>query len=102
MSRVPGFSGLGDVPLDYWTPLSLAPQLEEGANLFGAQQPERITIVGRLRHDLDLRQAGAALTTWARQRTADRADRGKGHRRNSALESHNVPLDLMVMAALSP
>ena len=32
-----GFSGLGDVPLDFWAPLSLAPQLEEGPNLFGAE-----------------------------------------------------------------
>ena len=97
-----GFSGLGDVPLDYWTPLSLAPQLEEGANLFGSQQPERITIVGRLRRDLGLRQAGAALTTWARQRTADRADPEKATGAILRSKATNVPLDLMVMAALSP
>ena len=97
-----GFSGLGEVPLDYWTPLSLAPQLEEGASLFGVKQPERITIVGRLRRDLDLRQAGAALTTWARQRTADRPGPERATGAILRSKATNVPLDLMVMAALSP
>jgi len=97
-----GFSGLGDVPLDFWAPLSLAPQLEEGPNLFGAQQPERITIVGRLRRDVDLRQAGAALTTWARQRTASRPEAEKATGAILRSKATNIPLDLMVMAALSP
>ena len=97
-----GFSGLGDVPLDFWAPLSLAPQLEEGPNLFGPKQPERITIVGRLRHDVDLRQAGAALTTWARQRTAGRPDAEKATGAILRSKATNIPLDLMVMAALSP
>jgi hypothetical protein len=58
-----GFSGLSEMPLDFWAPLKMASQLEDGHNLFGAEHPEQIRIIGRLRHQLSLRQAEAALTT---------------------------------------
>jgi hypothetical protein len=34
-----GFNGLSEVPLDFWAPLTMSPQLEEGPSLFGVAQP---------------------------------------------------------------
>ncbi|HXB72262.1 MAG TPA: ADOP family duplicated permease [Candidatus Acidoferrales bacterium] len=105
-----GFSGLSEVPLDFWAPLSLAPQLEEGPSLFGARQPERIGIIGRLRHGFTPRQAEAALTTWAQVRIARRPnpenvpEKAQEKAGSAILRSRatTIPLDPMVIAALSP
>jgi hypothetical protein len=75
-----GFRGISEVPLDFWVPVTLAPQLEEGASLFGPTQPERLTVVGRLRRDITLHQAEAALNAWAQRHTADRPDAAKATR----------------------
>jgi predicted permease len=69
-----GFSGLGDTRRDYWTPLTMSPQLEAGPDLFGPKHPERLRIVGRLDRRFSPGQARSALLGWAKQMTADRPD----------------------------
>ena len=44
-----GFGGLDPVPLDYWAPLTMAPQLVAGPDLFGPDQPDPLAIIGRLK-----------------------------------------------------
>ena len=97
-----GFHGLGGVPLDFWAPITMATQLEEGPNLFGQKHPERIRIVGRLQHGWSLRQVKAALTTWAQQRTADRPDPEKATGALLRSKATTIPLDPLVIAAFSP
>ena len=96
------FRGLGEVPLDYWVPIALAPLLEEGPNLFGPNQPERIDVIGRLRPGVSLKQAQAALTSWARQRTAARPDNEQADHAILRSQATILPLDPMVVAAFSP
>jgi predicted permease len=64
------FTGLGPVPLDFWAPIELSPRLVQGPSLMGPEQPDRLTIIGRLRAGWSPRQAEAALTAWARGRSA--------------------------------
>src|SRR5258708_941096 len=97
-----GFSGLSEIPLDFWAPLTMASQLQDGPKLFGAEQPEQIRIIGRLRYQLSLRQAEAALTTWAQQRTGDRSDPEKATGAVLRSEATTIPLEPMVIAAFSP
>ena len=97
-----GFNGLSEVSLDFWAPLTMATQLEEGPNLFGLEHPERIRIMGTLRHGWNLAQAKAALTTWARQRTADRPDPEKAIGAILRSEATTIALDPVVIAGLSP
>src|SRR5438445_2582017 len=97
-----GFSGLSELPLDFWAPLTMASQLEDGPNLFGVEQPEQIRIIGRLRHQLSLRQAEAALTTWAQQRTGDRPDPEKATGALLRSEATTIPLMPEVVAFFSP
>ena len=97
-----GFRGISEVPLDFWVPVTLAPQLEEDASLFGPTQPERLTVVGRLRRDVTLHQAEAALTAWAQRHTADRPDAAKATRAILRSKATIVPLEPVVVAAAFP
>ena len=97
-----GFTGLSGVPLDFWALLTMSPQLEEGASLFGSQQPRRLRIVGRLRHELSVAQAQAMLTAWAEQRIGDGPDAKNATRAILKLRATTIPLELEVAAFFSP
>ena len=97
-----GFNGLSEVPLDFWVPLTMAAQLEEGPSLFGVEQPERLSIVGSLRHTLNLRQARAGLTAWAQRATIGRPGPERAVGTDLRLEATTIPLEPMVIAAFSP
>jgi hypothetical protein len=72
------FNGLGEVRREYWAPITIASQLEDGPDLFGPDHPNAINwVVGRLKPGLHVRQAKAALTVWSQHMTADRADAEK-------------------------
>jgi putative ABC transport system permease protein len=93
-----GFRGLDPAPLDYWAPLTMAPQLDTG-NIFVDSD---FGIVGRLKRRMSVSQAEAALTTFARQVTEDRpeSERASG----VILESRatSIRLSMRVIAMVSP
>jgi len=97
-----GFSGLGDTPHDFWAPMSMAGQVEDGPSLFGPEQPRRIDIVGRLKPELSARQATAALTTWARQMTANRPESERATGADLQSQATAVPLTAEVLLFFSP
>jgi predicted permease len=57
----PEFTGMDDLPLDVWLPLTMLPATA-GKDIFGAHQPRELTIFARLRSDVSPAQAGAAVT----------------------------------------
>jgi len=65
-----GFPGIGDLPVDFWAPLTMGAQLQGGSNL---QRNRRgnIEIVGRLRRGWSPSRTKASLAAWAHQYTAD-------------------------------
>ncbi|HEX4810839.1 MAG TPA: ABC transporter permease [Bryobacteraceae bacterium] len=97
-----GFSGLGDAPRDYWTPLTMAAQLETGPDLFGPEEPEELRIIGRIERGLTVRQAESALTGWSKQMTADRRDSEKAAAATLQSEATAMPLTPQMIAAGSP
>ena len=72
-----GFAGLDVLPHDFWVPLTLSPQIEEGPDLFGSDHPARLEIVGRLKPGVTEKSAQAMLTAWAQRLTAERPDNEK-------------------------
>jgi predicted permease len=96
------FSGLGETPRDYWTPLTMAPQLETGPDLFGPKQPQRLNIVGRLERGMSVSQAQAALTVWSKQMTVDRPDSERAVGALLRSEATALPLTLEMIAVFSP
>ncbi len=72
-----GFAGLDVLPHDFWAPLTLSPQLEDGADVFGPDHPNRLDIVGRLKPGVTRKSAQTLLTAWAQRLTAGRRDGDK-------------------------
>jgi predicted permease len=64
-----GFAGLDLLPYDFWAPVTMSGAIEDGPNLFGPEQPQRIDIVGRLRPDRTEAAAKAAVLGWAQRAT---------------------------------
>jgi putative ABC transport system permease protein len=69
-----GFAGLDVLPHDFWAPLTMSPQLEEGADLFGPDHPNRLDIVGRLTPGVTRKLAQTWLSAWAQRMTSGRRD----------------------------
>ncbi|MFL5615467.1 MAG: ADOP family duplicated permease [Gemmatimonadaceae bacterium] len=70
-----GFSGLGGVPLDFWTPITMNDVLFEGDDLFGARDAERLAVLGRIRPDVPTETGEAWLLNWLRDHHPDSRDR---------------------------
>ena len=61
------FGGLGDVPLDFWAPLTMNDMLFDGDTLT-SDRADVLSVVGRLRPNVATGQAEAWLTSWMRAR----------------------------------
>jgi predicted permease len=64
------FQDLSELPRDFWAPLSMADQLQDGPDLFGAERPERLGIIGRLRRGQSASRAEPILLAWSQRMTA--------------------------------
>ena len=75
-----GFEGLNEVAVDFWIPLTMNGQVTGSTDIFGSQQPETLSLMGRLRPGVGVTQASAILTSWAQRMSADRPqqDRATG------------------------
>jgi predicted permease len=65
-----GFQDLGEAPSEFWAPLTMAGRLEDGPDLFGAENPERLIIVGHINHGRSVAGVKAALLPLVRQMTS--------------------------------
>jgi len=94
-----GFQDLSEVPRDFWAPLTMAPKLQDGADLFGVEHPEALGVVGRIRAGVSVPQAKAMLETWARQMTAQLPEERKavGIELNSKATSMPLTPELIIM-----
>jgi predicted permease len=89
-----GFAGLDLLPHDFWAPLALAPQIDDG--------PSPLEIIGRLRPDVSPKSAEASLLGWARAITSDR---GEAERAMSVLfesRATSIPRSPLTLALFSP
>lgn len=98
----PEFTGLSATARDFWIPITMASQLEDGPNLFGSDHPNRLDIVGRLRTGFTAKQAEAALMVWAQHATGEKGRDEKAVR--TVLESRAtlIPLTPQLVAAAAP
>jgi len=97
-----GFDGLGDVPLDFWIPLTAIDQVEDGPSLFGPKSPEMLWIVGRLRPSVTVEQAKSELMTRARVLSVGRPDAEEPLSPRLSSQATRVPLDDELLVILAP
>ena len=62
----PGFGGLGDVPLDFWAPITMNDVIFDGDSVLGSHGPEGVSLIARPRPGLATTQVEAWLTSWMR------------------------------------
>ena len=96
------FQGLTETPKDFWAPLSLAHQLQEGPDLFGSGHPESLGIVGHLNPGQSVSSAQAVLLAWS-QRTTEQLPQD---RRATGVvlrsQATSIPLTPQLLLVFSP
>jgi predicted permease len=98
-----GFDGLDLAPpTDAWIPITLARQMQDGADLFGSEQPRRVLIVGRLTQDMTERTAVAPLLLWMQNSTRHLGRDDQARSVGLVSRATSIPLSPMTMFALSP
>jgi len=97
-----GFQDLSEVPRDFWAPLTMAGRLQGGPDLFGADRPERLEIVGRLRQGQSISSMQAILTTWSQQMTAQLPEDRKAAGILLQSKATSIPLTPELLVAFSP
>jgi predicted permease len=97
-----GFQDLGEVPRDFWAPLTMAARLQDGPDLFGADSPECLDIVGRLRQGQSISSAQAILTAWSQRETAQLPEGRKAAGILLHSKATSIPLTPELLVAFSP
>jgi predicted permease len=94
-----GFRGLDPAPLDFWAPLTIAPQLEGGRNRFVDSD---FRIVGRLKPRVSVSQAEAALAGFARHVTEDRPESERAAGVTLESRATAIRLSVKIIAMFTP
>jgi len=98
-----GFVGLTLAPPhDLWLPITLAPRVEDGADVFGPDQPAHVGIVGRLRPGIGPQAAKAAVLTWAQHLTSAAPDDRKAESVLFESRATSIPLSPTLVMVFSP
>ena len=97
-----GFDGVGEVPIDFWVPLSMIDHVSEETGLFGPSQPELLLVVGRMTPGLGPAETRARLTTWARSTFADRSPADRVSHVSLVSRATTLPLSTDVLLLLTP
>ena len=102
----PEFSGMDDMPLDVWMPMTMLAQFS-GSDIFAPAQPRELTLFARLRHDVTQAQAEPALASTVAPTVTARSQPGRIIRADqvrATLTSRATPnpLTLELVAMLSP
>ena len=72
-----GFDGLTETPPDFWVPITMIGVVDDGANVFEAEDAPLLRVVGRVRAGLPVESVARALGAWAREATVDRPERDR-------------------------
>jgi len=96
-----GFTGLEKLPFDFWTPITMTSQLEDGAGMIDDRAPT-ISIIGRVAPDADKRGAEAALKPVVRRITASPAASESGGSPTLAPAGTAMSLSPEIIAIFSP
>ena len=96
-----GFTGVGEIPWDFWTPLTMSSQLMPltGRDRF---EGDNCRMVGRLKPGWTASRTRSALVAWGRQASAYRAAGERLTKVDLASRATTIPLVPEVIAGLSP
>ncbi|HKU23967.1 MAG TPA: FtsX-like permease family protein, partial [Candidatus Sulfotelmatobacter sp.] len=96
------FHGLTERPQDFWAPLSMSHQLQDGPDLFGVEHPEALRIVGRLEAGQSQAGARAALLAWSQRMTEQQGPDRKARAISLQSQATSIPLTPELLVIFSP
>ncbi len=96
------FHGLREAPQDFWAPLSMAHQLQDGPDLFGSGHPESLEIVGRLPAAQSKSFAEAGLLAWSERMTAQFPKDRQATGVELQSQATSIPLTPELLVVFSP
>jgi predicted permease len=97
-----GFQDLGEVPRDFWAPITMAARLQDGPDIFGTGHPERLIIIGRLRQGQGISNAEATLTGWSRRMTSQQPEERRAAGVLLRSNATAIPLTPQLLVVASP
>lgn len=86
------FIGLSELPIDFFIPITMQSAVVPGPDLFGPQKPRGVLVIGRLRPEVPLDQAKAALTVWIEHATEQSPEGERAIR--ATLDSAATPMSM--------
>jgi predicted permease len=89
----PAFLGVGERLFDFWAPITLAPEVALGADLFGPEHPQSLEVVGRLSPFASPAAVSAELTGWITDLTATMSERTRVRSVTLTSRATYVPID---------
>lgn len=96
------FQGLSEAPQDFWAPLSMAHQLQDGPDLFGSEHPESLAVVGRIRSEQSKSSVEAILLGWSQRVTAQQPQDRRATGVLLQSQATSVPLTPELLLVFSP
>ncbi|HKR30170.1 MAG TPA: ADOP family duplicated permease [Terriglobales bacterium] len=97
----PGFTGLERLPFDFWTPMTMTNQMQDGPGMIDDRAPT-ISIIGRIAPNIDKRAAEAALKPLVQRITTDPAVNDSAGSPTLAPAGTAISLSPEVIAIFSP
>ncbi len=88
----PDFTGVAELPIDFFIPITMQTAVLPGPDLFGPEEPRGVMVIGRLRPEVPLDKAKAALTIWIAHETEQWPE--SEHAIRATLESAATPVSM--------
>lgn len=96
------FGGIAELPVDFFIPITMYGSVIPGPDLFGKEEPRGILVVGRLRQDVPVEQARAALSVWIRHATERWSESQRAIQATLQSSATPVAMDGQFFVALLP
>lgn len=96
------FHGLSESPKDFWAPLSMSHQLQNGPDLLRSGDSEGLQIVGRLNAGQNVSKAESVLLAWSQRMTARLAGEDKAVGVVLGSQATSIPLTPELLLVFSP
>jgi predicted permease len=88
----PAFTGIAELPIEFFIPLTMQGAVVPGPDLFGPDKPRGVMIIGRVRQEIPLEKARAALTVWIKHATESLPE--NEHALQATLQSQATPVSV--------
>ena len=97
-----GFTGLAEVAIDFFVPITIQSAIVPGPDVFGPDKPPSVLTVGRLNPAITVEQAQAGLTVWIRHATRQLPEKERAIQATLMQRATPLTLDPDILSVMLP